>query len=629
MNGRTLSDAEIASAFRCQKRGCQCQRPLADGTWMVHCPEHDDSTPSLHVGPAGALHCFAGCDLSRVRKQLGRGDPASPGWVLVDSYPYCEPDGTVVAIKKRFEKFGAGKSTPWYHPDGKTRGCPVLMRDLPIFNAQQVAASPGPIWICEGEKAAKALIGAGVVATTFAFGSSVPHYIRPATLEPLAGKELILWRDNDQPGMKWARDLSTILRPVAASLRVVVAPGDDGDDAYDWIAAGRTPEELLALSSDVSVEEQQDRFRMSIAGQQGRIAVSVSRIFATGRDLSCRVEVVYGYGRIPFYADLNLRSQSGRETLIRSLKGLFGDRENWSEIVHRISHQAEAHVKSGARPVHISRMEKDEFGDVIHNFIVDRAVTILYGTGASMKSLTALSAAIAVADETQDDWLGLPVYAHGPVIIVDYEDAGAIRGRVERMLAVGGKSIDALPIHVIDPRGQAFVDILEDIKDAIAETGARLLIVDSAMHAVDGAAEDSVASGRFLRAARATGIPVLVISHTNRADSAYAAKWGDPSAVPRYPYGNVVWRNLARRTLFQRTRQVGAYGVAVEVVETKANTRPGFSEEPMRLLVSFAEGAIDISRPTWLPGIIAATSPQRGRGLAELPMAGDDQSLDA
>jgi KaiC/GvpD/RAD55 family RecA-like ATPase len=101
---------------------------------------------------------------------------------------------------------------------------------LPLYGLQQLAAKPNsPVLLCEGEKAADAAqrLFPGYACLAWCRGTSGA---KDADVGPLAGRDVIVWPDNDKPGAKAAVDILKLL-PKARLLRV-----DDlgeGEDAAD------------------------------------------------------------------------------------------------------------------------------------------------------------------------------------------------------------------------------------------------------------------------------------------------------------------------------------------------------------------------------------------------------------
>ena len=55
-----MDTSTIRVALQCGRAGCPCKGDTAN----VHCPAHDDSTPSLSVSEKGGkvlIHCHSGC----------------------------------------------------------------------------------------------------------------------------------------------------------------------------------------------------------------------------------------------------------------------------------------------------------------------------------------------------------------------------------------------------------------------------------------------------------------------------------------------------------------------------------------------------------------------------------------
>lgn len=93
------------------------------------------------------------------------------------------------------------------------------------------------VWICEGEKAADAARSLGFTATTSAHGSSAPAR---SDWTVLAGRDVVILPDTDEPGEKYARDVVTILVTLdpPARVRVVKLPGlTEGGDIVEYIAS--------------------------------------------------------------------------------------------------------------------------------------------------------------------------------------------------------------------------------------------------------------------------------------------------------------------------------------------------------------------------------------------------------
>jgi hypothetical protein len=122
-------------------------------------------------------------------------------------------------------------------------------------------AGPGStVFAPEGENKAKALIDAGLLATTV-----ISHKWAPECVAALTGCHLIILADHDKDGERLAGDAQRKLAPVAASTRIVPAahlwkhlPGGKepkpGDDVKDWIKLGGDPKKLLDICREIPAD---------------------------------------------------------------------------------------------------------------------------------------------------------------------------------------------------------------------------------------------------------------------------------------------------------------------------------------------------------------------------------------
>jgi putative DNA primase/helicase len=161
---------------------------------------------------------------------------------------YRTNDGAMAGIVARFD-----------FPDGRKDTLPMAWcRDENGETAWRWKSMPDPrtiynlpltedfVVLVEGEKCAEAVKAAGIPATTWAGGSSALH---KSDWSPLAGKTVVIWPDNDEPGRRALASLIHILTPIAGSVSVVTTP--DGMPE-GWDAADTTPEHIEALVAAAS-----------------------------------------------------------------------------------------------------------------------------------------------------------------------------------------------------------------------------------------------------------------------------------------------------------------------------------------------------------------------------------------
>lgn len=147
---------------------------------------------------------------------------------------------TVVRIDYQYRDGASTKKDKTMRPfafiDGKWYGSLDSFPLRPLYNLPAVISSPSVV-VTEGEKAADALNKIGIIATCSLGGSKSG---KQTDWTALAGKHVTIWRDNDDPGLKYSNEIAAIIK--AESLRFVVT-GIDGskDDAYDFIKGFSDP----------------------------------------------------------------------------------------------------------------------------------------------------------------------------------------------------------------------------------------------------------------------------------------------------------------------------------------------------------------------------------------------------
>jgi len=140
----------------------------------------------------------------------------------------------------------SGDKKLWWEDKG------VQLPTLPLYGLPelQAAAPDQPVYFVEGEKACDALRGAGAVAVTTAGGAS--RRVAGSCLEPLLGRTVILWPDNDAPGSEFALRVAGELSRLGVQAQWLEVPGmPPKGDAADYIAEGRTLDELGQFTGPV------------------------------------------------------------------------------------------------------------------------------------------------------------------------------------------------------------------------------------------------------------------------------------------------------------------------------------------------------------------------------------------
>jgi P4 family phage/plasmid primase-like protien len=239
----------------------------SNGQYTALCPAHDDRAHSLSVKITDdrvLLHCFAGCQPEDIMKSLELpmsalflkkdGNAAKrqkkPRLTATITYDYLNPDGSLAYRKNRYEYENGTKTFAFFGPGGQ-KGVNGIRR-VP-FNLPAVIAAD-TVYFTEGEKAASAVIEAGRAATSLDAGANskwLPEYAGY-----FEGKSIIILPDNDSPGLKYAQKIAKNL----PGAKIKKLPGlPEKGDVFDWLAAGRTMEDIDALPDEPLVNREYEK----------------------------------------------------------------------------------------------------------------------------------------------------------------------------------------------------------------------------------------------------------------------------------------------------------------------------------------------------------------------------------
>lgn len=248
-----MTAMSICEALSCGRSGCACGKAARNGKGLVHCPAHDDRTPSLSVGPGRdrptIVHCHASCEQEAVidalkGMQLWAGEPSGQPRERETGWEIRDVDGTLIAVHVRTDP---GKRFHWELPDGTMSLGERPIESMPLYNTHKLSVWRSDVVVCEGEKAADALWkGLGVPALGVVCGASqTPD---AAALRALSGRVVYLWPDADPPpngnkqghqGQRLMERVGAILSELAIPWRVIAwheAPAHG--DAFDFLGDG-------------------------------------------------------------------------------------------------------------------------------------------------------------------------------------------------------------------------------------------------------------------------------------------------------------------------------------------------------------------------------------------------------
>jgi hypothetical protein len=164
------------------------------------------------------------------------------------AYEICNPAGDVVAIHVRTDKADGSKGFTWRRPGGLSGLGGLRVVSLPLFGVELLGGEEGPVYLCEGEKAALALRHLGALAVGTVTGAAAIPSAEP--LAVLNDRDVILWPDHDDVGRDHMRRISESLQGIAKSIRIISWGTDNGDDAADFVERSGTRGDLERLLAD-------------------------------------------------------------------------------------------------------------------------------------------------------------------------------------------------------------------------------------------------------------------------------------------------------------------------------------------------------------------------------------------
>ena len=179
------------------------------------------------------------------------------GWQKVGFYEYQDGNGNPSYWRIRLDPPNNSNDSKWVRPLSSFDGNNWVLKEprfakgkkplylLPIIKN---AVDDDVIYVVEGEKCADALIKRGIPATTSGSAASAGD----AEWSVLTGKQVIIWRDNDDAGFKYAQAVTEQLERINCGLRWVDVAQLNiklKGDCVDWLVSNpnATAEEIKSL----------------------------------------------------------------------------------------------------------------------------------------------------------------------------------------------------------------------------------------------------------------------------------------------------------------------------------------------------------------------------------------------
>lgn len=182
--------------------------------------------------------------MSGISKEVKEAALKLTGWKLKEGFKpaglheYTDPTGVPLYWRIRLKHPDTGKKEIFaMRPNGKGYILkePEFHHNKPLYRLHTLASS-GPVVVCEGETCVNALARIGIIATTSGSSSSAAG----ADWQPLAGKPVVIWPDNDAWGQSYARDVREKLSALGCTLKTIDVSALDlpeKGDAVDWLRA--------------------------------------------------------------------------------------------------------------------------------------------------------------------------------------------------------------------------------------------------------------------------------------------------------------------------------------------------------------------------------------------------------
>ena len=178
-------------------------------------------------------------------------------------HEYTDPNGKPLHWRIRLKHPDNGDK--WIRPmkpngEGYTLGEPEYQHGKPLYRLHDLATRPFlSVIVVEGEWCTDALAKIGVLATTSGAADSAGK----TDWQPLAGRSVTIWPDNDEAGQRYADAVADVLVAMDCSVRLVNVAAltlPDKGDVVDWLASNTnaTAVDISALPTILHSRSLQD-----------------------------------------------------------------------------------------------------------------------------------------------------------------------------------------------------------------------------------------------------------------------------------------------------------------------------------------------------------------------------------
>lgn len=554
----------------------------AAGELVIRClePDHEDKNPSATWSiDKGAGYCH-GCNAAWNCKQaaellgvdLDGGRPFEQSWEIRDA------SNQLVATHYRIDRPEGGKSFWWSRNGNKGLGG-LPAANLPLYGSEHLGErEPGddrPVFVCEGEKAADAVMAVGLPAVGTVTGAQGTPGAE--ALGVLQGRHVVCWPDADADPSKGPAHMKRVagaLAGVAGSVRSFYPDGlPEGGDACEWIGQRRSKGK--AKITDELLRAVEELPRVGASGQpenefvclgEGRYVLKVPEA-ATEFEVDhlrrergqCKVELLVRCalpGALTFrdvlaIGDINLSAPRSRQQHAKYLaeRSQTGDAIDWTGLMEELAQRVLVAEREGDPPVELRDQQmpasESHFSILGSPLLLRNHPTCLFGDGGHGKSLIAL-------------WLlGELQRQHAVnVMLCDWElDLDEHRKRMRGLWGEDEPRIKYMRCS------RPLVREADRIRRWIAEHQIGYVLFDSVSYACVGPAESHEAAAGYFQALRSLGqVGSLHIAHRNRSEQGH-----------KKIFGSVFWTN-SMRSVWNVAKAEGITGsLTVALHQRKAN----------------------------------------------------------
>jgi len=268
-----------------------------------------------------------------------------------------------------------------------------------------------------------------------------------------------------------------------------------------------------------------------------------------------------GYNPLLHQAQFNLSSSRARSELSKRLTEIYPEAD-WDSVLERFCYLALQKIRQGEPVVELwstgEGIESPKY--LIHPILPLGKPTIIFGEGGVGKSIFALFLGLCTVLPWTDNSLGLTVGERAEVLYLDYEtDQHEISWRMH--CVKNGMDVPDLFLHY----RRCSISIsqeLEQIQQAVGETGAKLVIVDSLGPACGGDLNSAETALSFFSAVRQLDTTTLIVAHTAK----------DTLVKHKSVFGSAFFHNLARSIWeLRQVQEIGENEINIGLFHKKSN----------------------------------------------------------